>query len=84
MRELCTGHQAKSDRFCTGDGAIETGRSIDRIKVDLMQLPADFRGFAVSVTGVERGDVGLGQDRVLLELAIELVDQRLAIAVEHP
>jgi hypothetical protein len=36
------------------------------------------------MAGVERGDVGFGQHRGLGELGVQPVDQRLAVAVEHP
>src|SRR3546814_10463055 len=33
---------------------------------------------------VQRGDIGVGDGRVLCELRLQPVDQRLAVAVEHP
>ena len=36
------------------------------------------------MAGVERGDIGLGQLGRLGELGLEPIDDRLAVAVEHP
>ena len=84
MRQLRTGYQPQRDRFGPGDGAIEPGRSFDRIDMALVQLSAEFRGFAIGVPGIKRGNVGLSQGRVLPEFVVEPVDQRRAVAVEHP
>ena len=47
-------------------------------------LRADLDRLAIGVAGVERGDIGLGELGRLGELGLEPVDDRLAVAVEHP
>ena len=50
----------------------------------LADLRADLDRLAIGVAGVERGDIGFGELGRLGELGLEPVDDRLAVAVEHP
>ena len=50
----------------------------------LLERRAHLDRLAIGVAGVERGDIGLGELRRLGELGLEPVDDRLAVAVEHP
>ena len=50
----------------------------------LLERTRQLGGLAIGVAGVERGDIGLRQRRHLGELGLQPVDDRLAVAVEHP
>ena len=76
--------QAQADRLGAGDGAVEPGRGRHGIEVQLLQRPGQLGRLAIGMTGVERGDVGIGQHRVLAELVLQPFDQRGTVTVEHP
>ena len=82
--QLRTRDQAQRDRLRARDRAVQTCRRRHRLHMLLPDLPADFRRLAIGMAGVQRRDVRLGQHRMLGELAVQPIDQRLAIAVEHP
>ena len=82
--QLRARHQPKADRVGPGDGAIKAGIALHRIDVDLLDMATDLGGLAIGVPSVQRGDIGLGQQRVLGKLAVQPVDQRRAVAVKHP
>ena len=50
----------------------------------LLHRTADLSGLAISMPSVQCGDIGIGEDRVLGELRLQPVDDRLPVAVEHP
>ena len=50
----------------------------------LLERRAHLDRLAVGMAGVERGDIGFGELGRLGELGLEPVDDRLAVAVEHP
>ena len=50
----------------------------------LLERRAHLDRLAIGMAGVERGDIGLGELGRLGELGLEPVDDRLAVAVEHP
>ena len=88
VRQLATCNKSISDSICTGDGAIEAGlhRRCTQMALwngDHTRL-TDFGSFAISVTSVQRGNVGIRQNRVLGELVLQPVNNRLTVAVKHP
>ena len=83
-RQLRAGDQPERQRFRAGDRAIEAGLGRRRGDMVLVDLPADLDRLAIGMAGVQRGDIGLGQLGRLGELGLEPVDDRLAVAVEHP
>ena len=82
--QLRAGDQAERQRLGAGDGAVEAGCRLHRIDVEPVQAVADFGGLAEGMTSIERRDVGVRQHRVLGELGLQPVNQRGAVAVEHP
>ncbi len=50
----------------------------------LLEGRAHLGGLAISVAGIQRGDVRFGKLGSLGELGLQPVDDRLAVAVEHP
>src|SRR3546814_3465670 len=69
-----------SSDVCSSD-LVRCRRGIDVI---LLHRAADLGGLAIGMARVQRGDIGVGDGRVLCELRLQPVDQRLAVAVEHP
>ncbi len=84
VRQAGAGDQAQADRVSAGDGAVQPRLGRRGGDVVLLQRPRQFRRLAIGMAGVERGDVRLGQRRRLGEFGLEPVDDRLAVAVEHP
>ena len=88
VRQLATRDEAISDSIRTGDGTIKAWlhrrcthmalRNSDHTRL------TDFGRFAISMARVERGNVRIRQNRVLGELILQPVDDRLAVTVKHP
>jgi hypothetical protein len=77
--KLRTRDEAKRQRFGARDRAVEArlrGSGVDMVLVDTAELDR----LAISVAGVERGDVGFGQLRSLGELGVQPVDDRLPVS----
>ena len=82
--ELAAGDQAQRERFRARDRAIKArlgGRGRDMV---LLERRAHLGRLAISVAGVQRCNIGLRELRRLGEFGLQPVDDRLAIAVEHP
>ena len=82
--ELASGDEAERQRFRAGDGAVEAGLGGGGGDMVLLERRAHLRRLAIGMAGVQRGDIGLGELGRLGELGLEPVDDRLAVAVEHP
>ena len=78
------GDQADRQRFGAGDGAVQARLGRRGVEVAPANLAADLDRLAISMAGVERGDIGLGELGHLGEFGLQPVDDRLAVAVEHP
>ncbi len=76
--------EAEADGFGTGDGPVETGVAGHRFDMKLFKRAGQFRRFAIGMARVERGDIGVGNIGLGLELAPQPVVDRLARAIEHP
>ena len=77
-------NEAVADRLGTRDGAVQARLAGGGREMILLERPRKLRRLAIGVAGIERGDIGLGQHRCLGEFALEPVDQRLPVTVEHP
>ncbi|MCY1171163.1 hypothetical protein D9M73_112660 [compost metagenome] len=84
VRQLHACHQPERDRLGTGDGAVQARLCRSDADVVLLHRSGQLGGLAISVPGVQRGDIGLGQHRGLGEFRLKPVDDRLPVAVEHP
>ena len=82
--QLAARDQAERQRFGAGDGAVEARLGRRRGDMVLLERRAHLDRLAIGMAGVQRGDVGLGELGRLGELGLEPVDDRLAVAVEHP
>ena len=84
FRKLCARDETERDALGAGQRAVETGRDGRGIDVVLLERSRKLGGLAIGVAGVQRRNIGGRKVRVLRELAVEPVDQRLTVAVEHP
>ncbi len=83
-RELAAGDEAERERFRAGDGTVKPRLGRRSGDVVLLERRAHLDRLAISVAGVESGDIGFGELGCLGELGLEPVDDRGAVAVEHP
>ena len=83
--ELASGHQAERDRLAAGHRAVKTRRHFRGRYPDLLERPADFSGLPISVSGIQRRDIGFDQLVALCtEFRLQRLDQGSPVAIEHP
>src|SRR3546814_9317458 len=63
---------------------VEAGRGGGGVDVILLHGAADLGGLTIGMAGIQRGDIGVCDRGVLRELGLQPIDERLAVAVEHP
>ena len=84
FRKLRARNQPQRNRLRPGDRAIQPRLAGDGRDIVAARRAGQFRRLAIGVTGVERGDVGLGNFRLLSELVLQPGMDRLTRAAEHP
>ena len=83
-RKLRADHQPEPERLGTRHGSVQSG--LGRCRRDMARLDrrAQLDGLAISVSRVQRRDIGFDQQRRLGELGLEPVDDRRSVTIEHP
>ena len=84
MRKLRPGDKAERDALGAGQRAIEAGFGGRRRDMMLLERSREFGGFAIGMARIERRDIRFGKIGILGEFRLQPLDQRLAVAVEHP
>src|SRR4051812_41502777 len=77
--KLATRNESERQRLGAGDRAVEAWFRWRSSKMVLLEGRTHFDSFAISVTGVERGDIRLGKFRRLGELGVQPVDDGLPV-----